>query len=801
MNISIHFEIINLDIQFDYVFKLHNYYIAFSQNHISFIDNNLKLVMCTCYFVFLGKPYISPYNDKLIIQYLNGLHSVYDIFNLDGKKLTNTPINCKSNYIILYNNVLCSLSLINNGIYIYDHNDVIKCVIKLDVEINWFSNPIIYNHNDTQHIVILLRNSNNLYLIIDINNNITHISNEFIIDHNITDDKITIGYNNGLEIYICSVENIILGKIEDINYIKSINNQLINGGFIDVQLIKKFKRSDIFSQILDDLKGNIKAQVYSININNWETSYPPRETFNIYKSIINKTLNNDGIVEPTEPSLELECVSTNYMDFIKFIIDNYNTDFINMYLYNSKYYNIIYSNILSETYVLEIFTEKVDLTTYSKLFDNYFFTTYSLSLSDNSLTKRYFPLYLYKKTILEKGEYFYYIPNKFTTFSLIDKIIQFFTKIDIINIKLDFSLLPFYKISKNHIHSIGIDYFTNLWSEMNKDYIRLDIDIQSNLNVILNTILNPTFNSNSLETYIAVGLGTNTIAYSTNGITWTGLGASIFSVSGYGVSYSAKLNTWVAVGEGTNTIAYSTDGINWIGLGKSILSVSGRGVAYSSQLNRWIAVGEETNTIAYSTDSITWTGLGKSILSVSGRGVAYSSELNRWIAVGQGTNTIAYSTDGITWMGLGKSIFSVSGYGVSYSTQLNRWIAVGEGTNTIAYSTDGINWTGLGKSIFSDSGYGVAYSGALSQWVAVGQGTNTIAYSTNGIDWTGLSESIFSVNGRNVTYSYQLNRWVAVGQGTNTIAYSTDGVIWMGIGPSIFSDVGYAVDVFSKYNL
>ena len=228
MNISIHFEIINLDIQFDYVFKLHDYYIAFSQNHISFLDNNLKSVLCTCYFDFSGKPHISPYNDKLIIQYLNGLHSAYEIFNLDGKKLTNTPIICKSNYIILYNNVLCTLSLLNSVIYIYDPNDVIKCVIKLDVEIKWFSNPVIYNDSDSQHIIILIRNINNLYFIIDITSNHTHISNEFIIDHTIIDNKITIGYNNGLEIYITSLKHIILGKIERISYIKSIKNHLIN---------------------------------------------------------------------------------------------------------------------------------------------------------------------------------------------------------------------------------------------------------------------------------------------------------------------------------------------------------------------------------------------------------------------------------------------------------------------------------------------------------------------------------------------------------------------------------------------
>jgi hypothetical protein len=76
-----------------------------------------------------------------------------------------------------------------------------------------------------------------------------------------------------------------------------------------------------------------------------------------------------------------------------------------------------------------------------------------------------------------------------------------------------------------------------------------------------------------------VGQGTNSIAYSSDGINWTGLGTTIFSGAGYGVEWNGT--RWVAVGNGINIIAYSSDGITWTGLGTTIFSATGNGVAWN----------------------------------------------------------------------------------------------------------------------------------------------------------------------------------------------------------------------------
>jgi hypothetical protein len=283
------------------------------------------------------------------------------------------------------------------------------------------------------------------------------------------------------------------------------------------------------------------------------------------------------------------------------------------------------------------------------------------------------------------------------------------------------------------------------------------------------------------DKFVTVGEGTNSIAWSNNGLTWTGLGTGIFSGYGHGVCWNGS--KFVAVGSGTNSIAWSNDGLTWTGLGTGIFSTNGFGVCWNG--SKFIAVGAGTNSIAWSSDGITWTGLGTAIFSTYGFGVCWNG--SKFIAVGAGTNSIAWSNDGLTWTGLGTGIFSTSGRNVCWNG--SKFIAVGAGTNSIAWSSDGITWTGLGTAIFSTYGLGVCWNG--SKFIAVGSGTNTIAWSNDGLTWTGLGTGIFSTNGNSVCWNG--SKFIAVGSGTNTIAWSNDGLTWTGLGTGIFSTNGFSV--------
>jgi len=314
---------------------------------------------------------------------------------------------------------------------------------------------------------------------------------------------------------------------------------------------------------------------------------------------------------------------------------------------------------------------------------------------------------------------------------------------------------------------------------------------------------------------VAVGSGTNTLGYwNTNGSgSVVANGAAIFSTSGNGVCWSGT--RFVGVGTGTNTIAWSHDGITWNGLGVTIHATAGNAVAWNGI--RFITVGSGTNTIAHSNDGNTagtFTGLGTSIFGTQGNAVAWNG--TRWVAVGAGTNTIAHCIDtgsAVTFVGVGTSIFSTAGRGVCWAG--TQFVAVGNGTNNYATSSDGVTWVGGGAGPFTTQGNAVAWNGSIT--VAVGQGTNTIAYSNNsGSTWTGIGTSIFSTSGNSIAWTGQY--WIAGGTGTNTSAYSVDGINWVGNGSanittqvsgiasttpfnSLVPNIGYIPNANTRYNI
>jgi hypothetical protein len=293
--------------------------------------------------------------------------------------------------------------------------------------------------------------------------------------------------------------------------------------------------------------------------------------------------------------------------------------------------------------------------------------------------------------------------------------------------------------------------------------------------------------------WVAVGQGSPSIRYSSDGIVWNNATGNVFNNSAYGVAWNGSM--WVAVGEisGGSTIRFSYDGITWNRATVGIFGGYGYGVAWNGRI--WVAVGDEgglTTTIKYSNDGIIWNDVSSVGFTVWGNGIAWNGSM--WVAVGQGGSTIRYSYDGLTWNNASSGEFSSLGAGIAWNGAL--WVAVGAGGgSTIKYSYDGINWnssSSSGDGVFSTSGLGVAWNGSI--WVAVGQG-GSIKYSRDGIIWYNSSSSgdgLFSGYGSGISWNGSL--WVAVGFGGGaTIKYSKDGIVWSNAGGSIFINEGFGV--------
>ena len=317
----------------------------------------------------------------------------------------------------------------------------------------------------------------------------------------------------------------------------------------------------------------------------------------------------------------------------------------------------------------------------------------------------------------------------------------------------------------------------------------------------------------------------NTLGYSRTGLTWFGLGNTVFYTAGQFVAYNGI--RWVAGGVGANTMAYSNNGINWIGLGSNLFSVKGIFAKWNGAI--WVAVGQggaNGNSLAWSVDGINWTGMGNGIFSY-GASVEWNGMM--WVAGGNNSgftaygNTLAYSFNGMNWTGLGGNVFALSCNSISWNGYM--WMGIGGSANwtghptqstgnTLAYSVNGFNWFGISGNVFNGpGGYGqsLAYNGKI--WVASGfsgnaisanlivspaylgsQPGNTLLYSFNGFNWNMAygSANIFT----NVCYSTKWDGkiFIAGGQaystgvgGGNSIAYSYNGNTWVGIGNNVFS--------------
>ena len=208
------------------------------------------------------------------------------------------------------------------------------------------------------------------------------------------------------------------------------------------------------------------------------------------------------------------------------------------------------------------------------------------------------------------------------------------------------------------------------------------------------------------------GTGTDTLFYSSDGITWSGAsGGTQFTVAGYGVAYGG--GKYTAVGEGTDKILYAqslSPPNTWTNTGiTNSFDTKGRGIAYGA--STWVAVGEDSGgkTIKYSTDQQIWSD-GVGTFSIGGFGIDYNGS-DLWVAVGQGgaTSNILYSGDAINWSNVTSGDFELGGYGVRYNQGLQLWIAAGyntTGVNTLKYSGDGVNWSN-GTGGFDTFAYGI----------------------------------------------------------------------------------------------
>jgi hypothetical protein len=338
---------------------------------------------------------------------------------------------------------------------------------------------------------------------------------------------------------------------------------------------------------------------------------------------------------------------------------------------------------------------------------------------------------------------------------------------------------------------------------------------------------------------VIVGFGaTDTIAYSDdNGLTWTGCG-KVFSVAGRAVAWNGLM--FVAVGIGTVSIASSTDGETWtptsyysgtsdtaieiaegsgwtkeFGVLMLVRWVIGDDVRAESAANpsnymRGLVVGVTENTLSIAVTESAGSGThadwrfrqANPFCGGEPTGSAYAVAWNgttRWAIVG-GSGDAGYSTDGLWWKrgSVGSGLLSTGTVaGLVWSGSF--FVGVGKGpSNTIVYSADGDIWIGAGDAVLEGGGRGVALMG--TRLIATGKGANSIAYSDDGgMIWHGEGDAVwlssgYGTGGGGWGVAWDGVRVLIVGSGPFNGYFSTDGETWSpSIGEGTFEYFARAV--------
>lgn len=262
--------------------------------------------------------------------------------------------------------------------------------------------------------------------------------------------------------------------------------------------------------------------------------------------------------------------------------------------------------------------------------------------------------------------------------------------------------------------------------------------------------------------FVAVAGGSNTVAYSTDGISWTQNTTLPKSITWTSITYGD--GKFVAVAVRSDVSAYSTDGITWVET--SLPDSDSKGWSSITYGNgKFVAV--TTYMFAYSTNGINWTRVSIDN-SYSWSSVVYGN--GKFVAVADwDSSVVMYSTDGINW---NEGTLPVSAQWVSVAYGNGKFVAITY-SQIFAYSDDGINWT-QGSLSTSKIPIFIIYGNGMFV-ISVGN-SNIFVYSTDGVNW---SQGTLPVSGPWTDGIYGNNKFVIIAQGETTVIYSTDGIHWV----------------------
>ena len=264
-------------------------------------------------------------------------------------------------------------------------------------------------------------------------------------------------------------------------------------------------------------------------------------------------------------------------------------------------------------------------------------------------------------------------------------------------------------------------------------------------------------------------VGTNTLAYSTNGIKWTDctnqLNASLHI---YSICWSPDLMLFVA--SAPSYLLMSIDGMNWNITNCFPEADAFNSICWSSELKLFVAVAiNGNNRVSISHNGYDWY-ITTVPNSYTWQTVCWCNTLGLFIAgsTTAQTNNLMSSPDGITWTSITTNYTSPINC-LEWSEELNMVIAVCGGNVPYLYSYDGITW--IPQNVINGSAWqNIKWIADINIFIAIANNNMNVAYSYDGLNWNIITNALsYSITNSSVLWSPELSMVViAVNGGTAT---------------------------------
>ena len=261
--------------------------------------------------------------------------------------------------------------------------------------------------------------------------------------------------------------------------------------------------------------------------------------------------------------------------------------------------------------------------------------------------------------------------------------------------------------------------------------------------------------SSKLHLFVTIGNDSPYISTSTDGIKWSA--RDVPEIRSYSnIIWVSELEIFVGIS--SNLIIISENGISWNSYG--INEGLWKSITYSPELNLFCIVGNKGN-IAISKDAIKWKKINYSELN-NFESITWSSTLKMFAAVcTNNTHRVVISYNGTDWIGI-KTGHQNNFKSIIWSPELHMFVAVSNnGTCRVITSNNGTRWKGI-KNLSKGSWEDIHWCSDIHSFIAVGNKPgNEIITSQDGKVWT--FRKCIEGEWKSICWSQEIGKFVVIG--------------------------------------